>query len=150
MLIGPYTPNEEQLYFLPETDWDHVERPVYTDMFADKNDYLYAENWDRDTRGFKRPPMRKLIQSMERHMPGCMHPLPSEGRPDHFERDRYPIRFNKYLNCYTDDFYGALGLEFKPITYGGDNQDVQRAHRCFVRQFHPDRKAERINQRNVR
>ena len=78
-LIGEFTPKEEQLYCLLYTDWDQVGGQIQTDLFEDKNDYLFCEGWDRDRLGLRRPPTRKRLQSIERHMPGCMYPLPTEG-----------------------------------------------------------------------
>ena len=76
-----------------------------------------------------------------------MHSLPSENRPDRYERDRFQICYNQFLGCQTDDFYGALGLAFKQIPVGGepheDNQAVNRAFKCHLRDIHPDKRPHR-------
>ena len=84
---------------------------------------------------------------MDRWLPGCTHSLPSEGRPDRYERDRFLICYNQFLGCQTDDFYGALGLAFKPTPLAGepheDNQAVNRAFKCHSRDIHPDKRSHR-------
>ena len=106
--------------------------------------------WDRDSTGRHKVPRKKRLQVMERHMPGCMYPLPSDGRRDRCPADRFTIGHNPYLGCQSDDLYGALGLQFKPVSrYGepqADNQDVNQAFKCFARSLHPDKKATRERQ----